>query len=73
MRGTVADMFRRHRSDPDPSFMATVRTRLDSLAVTTRADTATYDARLVRGRLAASASVGLRDRLGRPALSNQRG
>jgi hypothetical protein len=66
-------MFRRHRSDPDPSVAATLRSRLESVAVTTRADAAGFDPRHVRGRLAGSSSVGLRDRLGRPALSTPRG
>ena len=73
VRVTLADMFRRHRSDPDPTIAATLRTRLDSIALTTRADTAAFDPRMVRGRLAGSASVGLRDRLGRPALATPRG
>jgi hypothetical protein len=66
-------MFRRHRTDPDPTVAATLRSRLDSIALTTRADTAAFDPRLVRGRLAGSASVGLRDRLGRPTLASPRG
>jgi hypothetical protein len=66
-------MFRRHRSDPDPTTLATLRTRLDSIALARSADTAAFDPRAVRGRLAASASVGLRDRLGRPGLATPRG
>jgi hypothetical protein len=73
MRVSLADMFRRHRSDPDPTIAATLRSRLDSIALTTRADAPAFDPRLVRGRLAGSASAGLRDRLGRPALSSSRG
>jgi hypothetical protein len=73
MGGSLPDMFNRHRNDPDPTVIATVRSRLESIALTTRADTAAFDARLVRGRLAASASVGLRDRLGRAALAGPRG
>jgi hypothetical protein len=73
MRVSLPDMFRSHRSDPDPTIVATLRTRLDSIALTTRADATAFDSRLVRGRLAASSSAGLRDRLGRPALSAPRG
>jgi len=65
-------MFRRHRTDPDPTVAAAFRSRLDSMALTARADAAAFDQRVVRGRLAGSASVGLRDRLGRPAPSNPR-
>jgi hypothetical protein len=66
-------MFRRHRTDPDPTIAATMRSRLDSIAVTTRAESAAFDPRLVRGRLAGSGSIGLRDRLGGRALATPRG
>ena len=36
-------MFRSHRSDPDPTIVATLRTRLDSIALTTRADAPAFD------------------------------
>jgi hypothetical protein len=68
-------MFRRHRNVPEPIFGATLRDRLESLSVTSRTEAATVDRRLVRGRLAASASAshGLRVRLRQPILSTPRG
>jgi hypothetical protein len=72
MQGTLPDMFRRHRTNPDPTAAAAMRSRLDAIAMTS-GGTAAFDPRLVRGRLASSTAVGLRDRLGRTALSTPRG
>jgi hypothetical protein len=72
MHGTFRDMFKRHRSDPDPTVVTALRDRLDSIALTARAESAAFDTGLVRGRLAGSATVGLRDRLGRQTLSTPR-
>jgi hypothetical protein len=65
-------MFRHHRNDPDPTVTDSLRHRLDALAVSRRA-VPDCDARPVRGRLAASAALGLRSRLAQPALSTTRG
>ena len=72
MKGTLHNMFKRHRTVPEPTVVPAVRDRLDSIAWTAHAESAVLDAGLVRGRLTASASVGLRDRLNRQALSTPR-
>jgi hypothetical protein len=72
MQGTLPHMFKRHRSDPDPTVVPAMRDRLDSIVSTARAESAAFDAGMVRGRLAGSATVGLRDRLGRQTLSTTR-
>ena len=72
MRGTFPDMFKRHRIDPDPTVVTALRDRLDSIALTARAESAALNAGMVRGRLIGSATIGLRDRLGRQALSTHR-
>ena len=67
-RRTVPDMFRRHRTDPDRDrgrVADAFHDRLAASAVTVRTAPPHVDARGLRGRLGASASVGLRDRLGR--------
>ena len=72
MRGSVPDMFRHHRNDPDPTTADNLRDRLDAFATSGRERPA-RDERPVRGRLAASASLGLRSRLNQPLLSTPRG
>ena len=71
MRGSVPDMFRQHRNDPDPTAMDSLRDRLDAIAVARRE--ALAEERPVRGRLTASASLALRSRLAQPVLSTTRG
>jgi hypothetical protein len=68
-------MFRRHRNDPEPITSATLLDRLESVSMSSRTDASSADRRLVRGRLAASASTshGLRVRLRQPILSAPRG
>jgi hypothetical protein len=65
-------MFNRHRTNPEPTTRAPARDRRHSVAVLDRTDVPAFDRAAVRARLAASASVGLRDRLARPALSTSR-
>jgi hypothetical protein len=72
MRGSVPDMFRHHRNDPDSTIVDNLRDRLDALAASGR-EASVRDGRPVRGRLAASASLGLRSRLAQPVLSTPRG
>jgi hypothetical protein len=71
MRGRLPNMFRQHRSDPDQTTTESLRDRLDAFASSGRA-VPQRDERPVRGRLAASASLGLRSRLAQPALSTPR-
>jgi hypothetical protein len=68
-------MFRRHRSDPEPTLGGPLHDRLDSLAVSTRTERSPANRSLVRRHLATSAwaSHGLRSRLGQPTLSTPRG
>jgi hypothetical protein len=61
----LGDMFSRHRSHPDLTTPTPFRDRLSTVATSTRADSQTFNAAMVRGRLAGSATVGLRDRLAR--------
>jgi hypothetical protein len=72
MRGSVPDMFRHHRNDPDPTVTDSLRDRLDAIAAARREEPP-RDERPVRRRLAASASLGLRTRLAQPLLSTTRG
>ena len=65
-------MFNRHRTDPDSTRRAPTRDDHHALALLTRNEAQAFDRAAVRARLAASASVGLRDRLARPALSTSR-
>jgi hypothetical protein len=72
MDDILGHMFRRHRSDPDPTTVLAFRTRLEAIALTARSETNEFDPRRLRGRLARPTSVGLRDRLGRAALAAPR-
>jgi len=66
-RGTVPDMFKRHRTDPDRetiSVFSAFHDRLASSSVTTRTDPPRVDPHNLRVRLGAPA-IGLRDRLDR--------
>jgi hypothetical protein len=65
-------MFNRHRTSPDPTRRASARDERGAMALLDRTDAPALAAGAVRARLAASASVGLRDRLARPALATQR-
>jgi hypothetical protein len=65
-------MFNRHRTSPEPTTGAPARDGRHAVAVLDRTDAPAFDRAAVRARLAASASVGLRDRLARPALSTSR-
>jgi hypothetical protein len=65
-------MFNRHRTDPIRTDRAPARDGRDAVAVLDRTEPRPFDAAAVRARLAASASVGLRDRLARPALPSPR-
>jgi hypothetical protein len=65
-------MFNRHRTDPEPTRRATARDDRHAVAVLDRTETPGFDRAAVRARLAASASIGLRDRLALPALATQR-
>ena len=65
-------MFNRHRTDPEPTIGAPTRDRRGDVAVLDSTDAPSFDRAAVRARLAASASVGLRSRLARPALSTTR-
>ena len=62
-------MFNRHRTNPDSTRRAPARDDRHAVALRERTDAPAFDAGAVRARLAASASVGLRDRLARTALS----
>jgi hypothetical protein len=71
MHGNVADMFNRHRNDPDPTsppVAAVLRRRLAATAPISRS-AVVIDRRPVRRRLVGSASIGLRHRLGQPVLA----
>ena len=68
----LADMFRRHLTDPDRTPATALRDRLDTVAVAPSAETQASNAAMVRGRLAGSATIGLRDRLARQTLSTPR-
>jgi hypothetical protein len=65
-------MFRQHRNGPDLSATDSLRHRLDAFTSSGR-ETPDRDERPVRGRLAASAALGLRSRLAQPALATTRG
>jgi len=65
-------MFNRHRTRPDSTRRATARDEGGAVALLDRTEPPALTAAAVRARLAASASVGLRDRLARPALVTQR-
>jgi hypothetical protein len=65
-------MFNRHRTDPEPTAGAPARDARHGTAVLDRTEGPAFDRAVVRARLAASASGGLRDRLARPALATQR-
>jgi hypothetical protein len=65
-------MFNRHRTHPDPTRRAPARDDRGVVSVLDRTDAPALAAAAVRARLAASASIGLRDRLTRPALSTSR-
>jgi hypothetical protein len=69
---TLPDMFNRHRTSPDLTRRAPTRDDRHAVALQDRTEAPAFDAAAVRARLAASASGGLRDRLGRPALSTSR-
>ena len=69
---TLPDMFNRHRTSPDPTRRAPARDDRGAVALLDRTDAPGVAAAAVRARLTASASVGLRDRLARPALATQR-
>jgi hypothetical protein len=73
MDGTFPDMFRRHRSDPDPTIAASFSDRLEAIARLPRATGAHVDERPMRARLAASTAVGLRTRLSQPVAASTRG
>jgi hypothetical protein len=64
-------MFRRHRSDPDPTIAASFSDRLEAIARLPRATGAYVDERPLRARLAASTAVGLRTRLSQPVASTR--
>ena len=64
-------MFTRHRIHPDPTSAADFRDRLDALAAMPRVYPLPPDPRRVRGRLAVSASGGLRRRLARPSVGSR--
>jgi hypothetical protein len=72
MDDILADMFRRHRSDPEPTTTSVLRDRLNSVESAALVESRALDARLVRGRLTGSATIGLRDRLARQTLSAPR-
>jgi hypothetical protein len=62
-------MFRRHRTDPERELATVVSAfheRLAGSLVTARTDPPRVDRRNLRGRLGASAGVGLRARLDHP-------
>jgi hypothetical protein len=65
-------MFNRHRTHPERTPGAPARDDGQVVAVLERTDGPSFDRTAVRSRLAASASIGLRDRLARPALAAQR-
>jgi hypothetical protein len=65
-------MFNRHRTDPEQTTGGLARDRRHAVAVLDRTDPRAFERAAVRARLAASASIGLRDRLARPALSTTR-
>lgn len=65
-------MFNRHRTDPDLTRRAPTRDERGGQTVLDRTDPPAHAAAAVRARLVASASIGLRDRLTRPALSTSR-
>jgi hypothetical protein len=65
-------MFNRHRTLPERTQGAPARDDGQVVAVLERTDGPAFDRAAVRSRLAASASMGLRDRLARPALAAQR-
>ena len=69
---TLPDMFNRHRTSPDPTRRAPARDERGAGVLLDRTDARALAASAVRARLAASASVGLRERLARPALATQR-
>jgi hypothetical protein len=62
-------MFNRHRTVPEPTLGAPARDDRRAVAVLDRTDAPQVDRAAVRARLVASASIGLRDRLARPALT----
>lgn len=66
--GDSAHMFGRHRTTPNLDVAAALHDRLAGASVTARTDPPRVDPRLLRGRLAGSASAGLRDRLRRPTI-----
>ena len=70
--GTLPDMFNRLRTDPEPTAGAPARDDRHAVAVLDRTEAPAFDRAAVRARLTASASIGLRDRLARPALSTSR-
>jgi hypothetical protein len=61
-------MFNRHRTRPEPTRHAPAYDDRHGVAVLDRTDARPLDRAAVRARLAASASIGLRDRLARPTL-----
>jgi hypothetical protein len=65
-------MFNRHRTDPEPTTGAPARDGRHAVALLARTEAPAFDRAAVLARLVASASVGLRDRLARPALASQR-
>jgi hypothetical protein len=65
-------MFNRHRTRPEPTRRAPARDDRHAVAVLDRTKSPGFERAAVRTRLAASASVGLRDRLARPALASPR-
>jgi len=65
-------MFNRHRTDPEPTRRTPASDSRHGVPVLERTDAPSFDRTAVRARLAASASIGLRDRLARPALAAQR-
>jgi hypothetical protein len=65
-------MFNRHRTHPERTAGAPARDDRHAVAVLDRTDAPAFDRTAVRARLAASATIGLRARLARPALSTTR-
>jgi hypothetical protein len=65
-------MFNRHRTDPEPTAGAASRDDRHVVAVLDRTEPPAFDRAAVRARLTARSSIGLRDRLARPALSTLR-
>ncbi|HEX5015256.1 MAG TPA: hypothetical protein VFV72_13980 [Candidatus Limnocylindrales bacterium] len=65
-------MFNRHRTRPEPTSRAPIRDDRRAVSVLERTEAPSFDRAAVRARLTASASIGLRDRLARPALATQR-